>query len=61
MDRTTYHVIVNGYATETNYKSEDRAIAAAIKVGGSVRMTVVSGTYKSRTIIWPERGNTYTN
>lgn len=61
MDRTTYNVIVDGYATETNYRSETRAVADAKKAGGFVRMTVGSGTYKSRTIVWPELGQTYSN
>lgn len=62
---TTYEIKSGGMTTDEGIRSEAKAIREAKDIDASqcplVIMVEVSGTYSSRTQVWPELGDTYSN
>lgn len=58
----TYQVTCLGDAI-SSHRSEAQAVRAAKKLGehSSVVLVVTSGTYRSKTQVWPEARPTYSN
>ena len=62
MDKTTYIVYDSDDREISKHREELRAVAIAGKHAyATVDMIVESGTYRSRTRIYPTHGNTYSN
>ena len=60
ISKTTYRVQDRTQSTISTHRTEAAAIKAASKIDDSrIVMDVISGTYQSSTVIYPNVGTTY--